>query len=144
VAPHDRVEGFRDSTGTSFAAPAVAGVVAEALFHLRAEGNSVKPVELRPFLNATAAYWQASEWSPGSLPDSPEAFFDTSVPILLPWQQMGWGHVGPEHVAAIVGAVTGEAPPPPKPPEAVAWMAAQQAAREAYWSLPQPVATGRV
>ena len=57
-----------------------------------------------------------------------------SIPILpTPWVQMGWGYVGNDTWKTIVATLQGN-PPPPKPPEAVAYMAQQQAAREAYWS----------
>jgi hypothetical protein len=133
TAEHDSVSGWSDGGGTSLAAPAVAGAAAEALHLLRQAGADPRPADLRPHLNATAVYWNATDYAPG-IPTTLGQAGSASTPILLPWQQMGWGYIGPEHAAAIAQAYLGTLAPPPKPPEAVAYMEAQQDAREAYWA----------
>jgi subtilisin family serine protease len=130
AASHNHTTAYEENFGTSFAAPVVAGVLAHALHLLRAEGHDVAATDLRPFLNQTATYWGPQDWRLNTT----GGIGGLSAPILLPWQQMGWGYVGPEHAAAIAQAYLGTLPPPPKPPEAVAYMEAQQDAREAYWS----------
>jgi hypothetical protein len=88
-------------------------------------------------MNATAAYWNTTDYNPLGYPskDPQDNVFGASLPILpTPWLQMGWGYVGPGQEAAMVAMLEGH-PPPPKDPNAVAYMAQVQAAREAYWGL---------
>lgn len=144
-------DAFRTAHGTSFGTPVVAGVLAQALLEMRSWASHVGGIadgilchcigrnltlkNLRDALNASAVYWETTEWEPLNYSSDPVqvALFAT-VPVLpAPWVQMGWGYVGAESWRAVVSRVLDE-PPLSKPPEAREYMAQQQALREGYWS----------
>lgn len=134
AASEASIDDYHEGLGTSYAAPTVAGVAARALDALRASGASVVPSELRPLLNQTAVYWNLTDWTPVEPhPDPLQTSLRSTVPVANPWLQMGWGYVGPEHADLLAQAYLGTWTPPPKPPEAVEYMAAQHQARIAYW-----------
>lgn len=146
------IDGYRNLSGTSFGTPVVAGVAARALSKVRVdvgeEGGSDgvlcvclgKPItqrELRAALNASGVYWETTSFDPLNFTDPMTHIVQgPAVPIgPAPWLQMGWGYIG-ETAWQTVVAVLRDEPVSPKPPAAVAYMAQQQAMREAYWSSP--------
>lgn len=142
------------ASGTSLAAPSVAGAVAQGLHlarlavghtgpmvngHLIEEaGLIVHASDLRHAMNRNAVYWEPTEYDPAAeQPYEPgfEYVLTPSVPVnpVAPWLQMGWGYVNGEIAQAIAETLlTGRAPE--KPLGAVAFMEARQATRAALWS----------
>jgi subtilisin family serine protease len=148
--------GYLNFSGTSFSAPLVAGVVAEALLEARAaakdasragatlcvcDGRNVTEAGLRAALNASGEYWALSEWQPLNYSHTGNKVVDLlwlAEPVgPAPWVQMGWGYVGAKTVPVLAAALLGREPPA-KPAEAVQFMSVQQAAREAFWGA-QPL-----
>lgn len=129
------------ASGTSLAAPVVAGTAARILAEMRQNGtwatagDAARPLRLS--LNVTAPYFNTSDWEPfgaGYSDPSDDVIWAHTAPILpTPWVQMGWGYVGPEIVPAAVAYLKGESIPPPKPAEAIQYMETTYALREAYW-----------
>lgn len=137
--------------GTSFSTPVVAATLALALLEIRTVtgdaagrvgtdlcpcgGQSLNGARLRDALNSSARYWLPQDWQPLNYSDDPVelVLFPTTPSAPTPWVQMGWGHIGPGTWRAMVDVLHGS-PSPSKPPEAAAYMAQQQALREAYWS----------
>jgi hypothetical protein len=108
----DSVDARGRTSGTSFATPTTAGTLSAAILDVRKawghrdgivdgalalgpDGQRLTNADLRAAMNATAYYFDTSECSlqPG-----------TSLPVnsAAPYAQMGWGHVGPEIVQALV------------------------------------------
>lgn len=148
--------------GTSFGAPAVAGVLAEALYQLRAGtghdggivdgafvaagGRVVTNVDLRNALNLTAAYWQPTEYEPTVNASrnpvltvlgrgSPALPHVEGTPV-GPWVQMGWGFVDDSTDEAMVALLT-DATSPPDKRDAAAYMEKLFALRSEVWAARQ-------
>lgn len=146
-------------SGTSFATPIVAGTLARALGEIRTalgheggitedgalavgrtrDGRELRVTSetLRDALNASALTVAPTEWDPtnASAPFDPLLFWTrTSVPVVAPPVQTGWGYVHAGLASEIARRVLEEDTTPPEGKEATAaWMSAVQAAREAYW-----------
>lgn len=146
---------YYNASGTSFSAPVVAGVLAETLLSLRIashhDGGAVAGVlcpcsgtligqhDLREALNASATYWNATEYDPLNYSNDPfQLVLFATVPILpAPWLQMGWGYVGPASVHPMTDLlVAGKSLP--KPAAATTYMTQQQVVRQAYWGAAMP------
>lgn len=144
---------YYNRSGTSFATPVVAGVLAEALLRLRTDahydggtvqgslcpcfGRNITQADLRHALNLTAQYWNTTDYEPLNDAGAVESLIEPTVPILpvAPWAQMGWGYVDPALGPAVASAARGATIPPPKPPGAQAFMDAAEQARSAYWHV---------
>ncbi|RJU84266.1 MAG: hypothetical protein DWB93_01705 [Candidatus Poseidoniales archaeon] len=144
---HDDVDGYHETSGTSFATPRTAGLLSKIITSLRDEfgdfssganpekrnknlinGSEIKfsNDDLRDALNLSAWYPSFSSWDPlsGTTPISPVA----------PCTQVGWGVVNESNVLPIIEHLNGTAEIPNRPSDVVLCMETNQAIRESYWS----------
>ena len=117
---HDDIDGYHQTSGTSFATPRTAGLLSKVLVSLRSEfgdfSAGADPVErmglivngsnftltnddIRDALNLSAWYPSFSSWDPlsGTTPISPVA----------PCTQVGWGVVNESNVLPIIEHLNG-------------------------------------
>ena len=142
---HDDIDGYHQTSGTSFATPRTAGILSMVLTMLREESGdlmsgaseerggllvngtnlSISNDDIRDALNLSAWYPSASTWDPtsGTLPISPVA----------PCTQVGWGVVNLSNIEPLYNHLSGIDSMPQRPADVVACMEANQAMREAYW-----------
>jgi len=142
---HDDIDGYHETSGTSFATPRTAGILSLVLTQLRDLGDdlgsgasedrghflvngsnlSVSNQDLRDALNLSAWYPGYSTWDPtsGTAPISPVA----------PCTQVGWGVVNMSNVEPMFSHIAGIESMPNRPADVVACMEANQEIREAYW-----------
>ena len=142
---HDDIDGYHETSGTSFATPRTAGILSMVLTMLRENSGdllsgaseerngllvngtnlSVSNDDIRDALNLSAWYPSASSWDPtsGTLPISPVA----------PCTQVGWGVVNLSNIEPLFNHLAGIDSMPQRPADVVACMEANQAMREAYW-----------
>ena len=142
---HDDIDGYHETSGTSFATPRTAGILSLVLTQLRDLGEdmgsgasserdgllvngtnlSVSNQNLREALNLSAWYPGFSTWDPtsGTAPISP----------IAPCTQVGWGVVNMSNVEPMYSHLAGIELMPNRPSDVVACMEANQAIREAYW-----------
>ena len=142
---HDDIDGYHQTSGTSFATPRTAGILSIILTMLREDSGdmgtgaseerggllvngtnlSISNDDIRDALNLSAWYPSASTWDPtsGTLPISPVA----------PCTQVGWGVVNLSNIQPIHDHLAGIDSMPQRPADVVACMEANQAMREAYW-----------
>ena len=142
---HDDIDGYHQTSGTSFATPRTAGILSMVLTMLREDSGdlmsgaseerggllvngtnlSVSNDNIRDALNLSAWYPSASTWNPtsGTLPISPVA----------PCTQVGWGVVNLSNIQPLYNHLAGIDSMPQRPADVVACMEANQAMREAYW-----------
>ena len=142
---HDDIDGYHETSGTSFATPRTAGILSMVLTMLRENSGdllsgaseerngllvngtnlSVSNDDIRDALNLSAWYPSASSWDPtsGTLPISPVA----------PCTQVGWGVVNLSNIQPLFNHLVGIDSMPQRPADVVACMEANQAMREAYW-----------
>jgi len=143
---HDDIDGYHQTSGTSFATPRTAGLLSKVLVTLRAEFGdfssgadpenrlglmvngtnfSLTNDDLRGALNLSAWYPSFSTWDPlsGTTPISPVA----------PCTQVGWGVVNESNVLPIIEHLNGSSPMPQRPFDVETCMEANQEIREAYW-----------
>ena len=142
---HDDIDGYHQTSGTSFATPRTAGILSMVLTMLREESGdlmsgaseersgllvngtnlSISNDDIRDALNLSAWYPSASTWDPtsGTLPISPVA----------PCTQVGWGVVNLSNIQPLYNHLAGIDSMPQRPADVVACMEANQAMREAYW-----------
>ena len=147
---HDDIDGYHQTSGTSFATPRTAGILSQILFMLRnlsgdegtgasaerggllvngttpgGDSMSISNDDVRDALNLSAWYPSASTWNPasGTLPISPVA----------PCTQVGWGVVNMSNINPIFSHLAGLESMSQRPTDVVACMEANQAMREAYW-----------
>ena len=142
---HDDIDGYHQTSGTSFATPRTAGILSMVLTMLReASGDlmsgaseersgllvngtnlSISNDDIRDALNLSAWYPSASTWDPtsGTLPISPVA----------PCTQVGWGVVNLSNIQPLYNHLAEIDSMPQRPADVVACMEANQAMREAYW-----------
>ena len=142
---HDDIDGYHQTSGTSFATPRTAGILSMILTMLREDSGdmgtgaseerggllvngtnlSISNDDIRDALNLSAWYPSASTWDPtsGTLPISPVA----------PCTQVGWGVVNLSNIQPIHDHLAGIDSMPQRPADVVACMEANQAMREAYW-----------
>ena len=144
---HDDIDGYHETSGTSFATPRTAGLLSKVIVSLRDEfgdfssganpenrskflinGTEIKLSndDLRNALNASAWYPSFSTWDPlsGTTPISPVA----------PCTQVGWGVVNESNVHPIIEHLNGTSEIPNRPSDVVLCMETNQAIRESYWS----------
>jgi hypothetical protein len=145
---HDDIDGYHQTSGTSFATPRTAGLLSKVLQQLRNEfgdaSSGADPIirgglivngtdysatetDIRNALNLSGWYPSASTWDPtsGTMPISP----------IAPCTQVGWGVVNESNVQPMVKHLNGTEQMPNRPSDVVQCMAANQAMREAYWSF---------
>ena len=144
---HDDIDGYHETSGTSFATPRTAGLLSKIILTLRSdfgdyssgadpekrggflvsgEGMNVTNDDLRDALNLSAWYPSSSTWDPlsGTMPISP----------LAPCTQVGWGVVNESNVQPIIDHIKGSTEMGQRPSDVVMCMEANQAIREAYWT----------
>ena len=142
---HDDIDGYHETSGTSFATPRTAVIISMVLTMLRENSGdllsgaseerngllvngtnlSVSNDDIRDALNLSAWYPSSSSWDPtsGTLPISPVA----------PCTQVGWGVVNLSNIQPLFNHLAGIDSMPQRPADVVACMEANQAMREAYW-----------
>jgi hypothetical protein len=148
---HDDIDGYHETSGTSFATPRTAGILSYVLQSLRFEFNDASSgasndvrqgmlvngsdFEGNPFLISNAdvrealnrsAWYPELGWDPtsGTMPISPVA----------PCSQTGWGLVNLSNIEPMIAHLNQTDELPNRPGDVVACMDANQELREAYWS----------
>lgn len=131
--------GMTYRSGTSFAAPVVAGTLANALEAIRAQDPSrvTSTKELRDGLNASATVFSPTEWDP--LPPGREELpwdvitYETAPILVQP--QMGWGYVNASLAPEIARRVLEQDfSIPPGKEQAQVFQPAWQRARGEFWA----------
>jgi len=148
---HDDVDGYHETSGTSFATPRTAGILSYVLQSLRYEFNDagsgastdtrqgmlvngsdfdgnpvlISNADVREALNRSAWYPDLG-WDPtsGTMPISPVA----------PCTQTGWGFVNLSNIEPMIAHLNQTEQLPDRPGDVVACMNANQDLREAYWN----------
>tara|TARA_Y100000768_G_scaffold373113_1_gene341427 strand:+ start:68 stop:1405 length:1338 start_codon:yes stop_codon:yes gene_type:complete len=141
---HDDIDGYHETSGTSFATPRTAGIISFVLENLREEfGDSssgasqerggflvngtnmtISNSQVREAINLSAWYPEFG-WDPtsGTMPISP----------VLPCTQTGWGLVNMSNIEPIIKHLNGSETLPQRAADVVTCMQVNQDAREAYW-----------
>jgi len=142
----DDIDGYHQTSGTSFATPRTAGLLSKIIQNLRFEFNdnssgadpftrsgmmingtnySLSNDDLRDALNRSGWYPSANTWDPtsGTMPISP----------LAPCTQVGWGVVNESNVEPMIKHLNGTVLLPDRPFDVVQCMEMNQAMRETYW-----------
>ena len=144
TADYDSIDGWRVRSGTSFAAPQVAGIIAESLFMLRGGGGARDPAcptveqarDIRPFLNASAEPFAAAEYDGLVVPsaEDPGAIARLTAPVVDAPLQQGWGYLDGRHVDTILalGACTESLDEDER--DVAPRMRQWQQVRESYWT----------
>ena len=143
---HDDIDGYHETSGTSFATPRTAGLLSEVIQYLRTEsgdfssgadpalrggnlvnGNNmnITQAQIRDALNLSAWYPSFNTWDPlsGTTPVSPVA----------PCTQIGWGVVNESNVEPIINHLNGNLIQPDRPSDVTLCMETNQEIRENYW-----------
>ena len=144
---HDDIDGYHQTSGTSFATPRTAGLLSKVLVSLRTEfgdfSSGADPIDrmglmvngsnftltnddIRDALNLSAWYPSFSSWDPlsGTTPISPMA----------PCTQVGWGVVNESNVLPIIEHLNGSSSMAQRPFDVELCMESNQEIREAYWN----------
>jgi len=144
---HDDIEGYHETSGTSFATPRTAGLLSKIIQHLRSESGdyssgadpelrggflvnggdlNITQADIRDALNLSAWYPSFSTWDPlsGTTPVSPVA----------PCTQLGWGVVNESNVEPIINHLNGTSTQPNRPSDVTMCMETNQQIRESYWN----------
>jgi hypothetical protein len=144
---HDDIDGYHETSGTSFATPRTAGLLSKIIQHLRTESGdfssgadpesrggflvnglslNISQAEIRDALNLSAWYPSFDTWDPlsGTTPVSPVA----------PCTQLGWGVVNESNVEPIINHLNGMAKQPNRPSDVTMCMETNQQIRETYWN----------
>ena len=144
---HDDIDGYHQTSGTSFATPRTAGLLSKVLVSLRSEfgdfSSGADPIDrmglmvngsnftltnddIRDALNLSAWYPSFSSWDPlsGTTPISPVA----------PCTQDGWGVVNESNVLPIIEHLNGSSSMSQRPFDVELCMESNQEIREAYWN----------
>ena len=144
---HDDIDGYHETSGTSFATPRTAGLLSKVIQHLRTEsgdfssgadpdlrsgylvnGNNmnISQANIRDALNLSAWYPSFNTWDPlsGTTPVSPVA----------PCTQIGWGVVNESNVEPIINHLNGNSIQPDRPSDVTFCMETNQEIREMYWN----------
>ena len=144
---HDDIDGYHETSGTSFATPRTAGLLSKVIQHLRTESGdfssgadpeirngflvnsdsmNVSQAQIRDALNLSAWYPSFSTWDPlsGTTPVSP----------IAPCTQLGWGVVNESNVQPIINHLNGNTIQPDRPADVTLCMETNQEIRESYWN----------
>ena len=144
---HDDIDGYHETSGTSFATPRTAGLLSKVIQHLRTESGdfssgadpnlrsgylvngddmNISQAQIRDALNLSAWYPSFNTWDPlsGTTPVSPVA----------PCTQIGWGVVNESNVEPIINHLNGNSIQPDRPSDVTFCMETNQEIRESYWN----------
>ena len=144
---HDDIDGYHETSGTSFATPRTAGLLSKVIQHLRTESGdfssgadpeirngflvnsdsmNISQAQIRDALNLSAWYPSFSTWDPlsGTTPVSP----------IAPCTQIGWGVVNESNVQPIINHLNGNIIQPDRPADVTLCMETNQEIRESYWN----------
>ena len=144
---HDDIDGYHETSGTSFATPRTAGLLSKVIQYLRTESGdfssgadpeirngflvngdsmNISQAQIRDALNLSAWYPSFSTWDPlsGTTPVSP----------IAPCTQIGWGVVNESNVQPIINHLNGNAIQPDRPADVTLCMETNQEIRESYWN----------
>ena len=146
---HDSIDGYHDTSGTSFATPRTAGVLSLVIQELReqygdtgsggrngsliySENASITNYDIRRSMEKASYFPDASEYDPGAN----EGACQTGVPVspVAPYTQTGWGVVDPTITQTIIQDLDGSSPLTDKDFDCETYMNSVMAARIAYWS----------
>ena len=146
---HDSIDGYHDTSGTSFATPRTAGVLSLVIQELReqygdagsggrngsliySENASITNYDIRRSMEKASYFPDASEYDPGAN----EGACQTGVPVspVAPYTQTGWGVVDPTITQTIIQDLDGSSPLTDKDFDCETYMDSVMAARIAYWS----------
>ncbi len=141
---HDDIDGYHETSGTSFATPRTAGIISFVLQSLRSEYNdnssgasdqrdgnlvygdnfTVSNSQIREAINLSAWY-PSFGWDPtsGTMPISP----------VMPCTQTGWGLVNLSNMEPIIAHLNQTESLSDRPADVEACMSANQELRESYW-----------
>ena len=155
---HDDVDGYHETSGTSFATPRTAGILSFVLEHLRGEvgdmgsgassenrsGLLVDGVwpEGNPNAGSEAGITNAvvrnalnlSAWYPSFSTWDPSAGTMPISPV-APCTQVGWGVVNMSNIQPMIEHLNGTQTMPDRPGDVELCMQINQEAREAYWNV---------
>ena len=155
---HDDVDGYHETSGTSFATPRTAGILSFVLENLRMEtgdfgsgassenrgGMLVQGVwpDGHPNAGAEADISNSvvrnalnlSAWYPSFSTWDPTAGTMPISPV-APCTQVGWGVVNMSNIQPIIEHLNGTQTMPERPGDVELCMQANQEAREAYWGV---------
>ena len=155
---HDDVDGYHETSGTSFATPRTAGILSFVLEHLRNEvgdmGSGASSEERSGLLvdgvwpeghpNAGEAAGitnsvvrnalNLSAWYPSFSTWDPSAGTMPISPV-APCTQVGWGVVNMSNIQPMIEHLNGTQPMPDRPGDVELCMQVNQEAREAYWGV---------
>ena len=155
---HDDVDGYHETSGTSFATPRTAGILSFVLDHLRGEvgdfgsgassvdrnGSLVQGIwpDSNPNAGTEASITNAevrnalnlSAWYPSFTTWDPSAGTMPISPV-APCTQVGWGVVNLSNIQPMIKHLNGTEPIPDRPGDVVLCMQINQEAREAYWGV---------
>jgi hypothetical protein len=144
---HDDIDGYHETSGTSFATPRTAGLLSEVIQYLRTESGdfssgadpnlrsgylvngddmNISQAQIRDALNLSAWYPSFNTWDPlsGTTPVSPVA----------PCTQIGWGVVNESNVEPMINHLNGNLIQPDRPSDVTLCMETNQEIRETYWN----------
>ena len=144
---HDDIDGYHETSGTSFATPRTAGLLSKVIQHLRTESGdfssgadpnlrsgylvngddmNISQAQIRDALNLSAWYPSFNTWAPlsGTTPVSPVA----------PCTQIGWGVVNESNVEPMINHLNGNLIQPERPSDVTLCMETNQEIRETYWN----------
>ena len=144
---HDDIDGYHETSGTSFATPRTAGLLSKVIQHLRTESGdfssgadpnlrsgylvngddmNISQAQIRDALNLSAWYPSFNTWDPlsGTTPVSPVA----------PFTQIGWGVVNESNVEPMINHLNGNLIQPERPSDVTLCMETNQEIRETYWN----------
>ena len=141
---HDDIDGYHETSGTSFATPRTAGIISFVLQNLRGEFGdngsgaseerggmlvsgdnfTVSNAQIREAINLSAWYPDFG-WDPtsGTMPISP----------VMPCTQTGWGLVNLSNIEPIIAHLNQSTSLGDRPSDVEACMSANQEMRESYW-----------
>jgi hypothetical protein len=155
---HDDVDGYHETSGTSFATPRTAGILSFVLDHLRTEAGDMGSGAAEEGRNGSlvTGTWPEASAGKGGVASVDNAAvrdalnrsawypsFSTwdptsgTMPIspVAPCTQVGWGVVNLSNIVPIIEHLNGSQPMPDRPADVVACMQVNQEAREAYWGV---------
>ena len=144
---HDDIDGYHETSGTSFATPRTAGLLSKVIQQLRTESGdfssgadpnlrsgylvngddmNISQAQIRDALNLSAWYPSFNTWDPlsGTTPVSPVA----------PCTQIGWGVVNESNVEPMINHLNGNLIQPERPSDVTLCMETNQEIRETYWN----------
>ncbi len=144
---HDDIDGYHETSGTSFATPRTAGLLSKIIMNLRGEFGDyssgadlqlrnksiihgidfkLSNDQIRDSLNMSGWYPSFSTWDPlsGTTPISPVA----------PCTQVGWGVINESNVIPIIEHLNGSNIMNERPSDVVMCMEVNQEMRESYWN----------